>query len=83
MALGRSTATVRHWDEDGVLPPATLRTNAVGPKGRRRVYTHAQITGLQRIAEQEGLFRSNRVYVRRTKFTKLAFELFAALEVGE
>lgn len=82
-ALNRSVATVRHWDENGILPPASLRTDALGPQGRRRVYTHEQIAGLQRIAEQEGLFKSNRVYVRRTKFTSLAFELFKALEVGE
>lgn len=82
-ALGRSVATVRHWDENSILPPASLRTDALGPQGRRRVYTHAQIAGLQRIAEHEGLFRSNRVYVRRTKFTAQAFALFKALEVGE
>lgn len=79
-ALGRSVKTVRHWDQDNILPETYNRTDSSSDHGRWRLYTAAQIAGLQRIARDEGLMNNKRVYVRKTQFTARAQQLFDDLD---
>lgn len=79
MALERKTVTIRHWDQQRIIPPANNFTDSRSEHGRRRLYTRAQIFGLQQIAESEGLLAGKKVFVHKTKFIPRAFALFTAL----
>lgn len=79
MALGRKAITMRHWEQDGVIPKP-LRSVSSSSNGRRRMYTYDQIVGLQQIAKEEGLMSGQRVYVTKTAFGARAEKLFRELE---
>jgi MerR HTH family regulatory protein len=68
--LRRKSNTMRAWHSSGFLPKA--RFHAYG----RRLYTRAQIEGLVRIAEEEGLLRDKRRNPATTHFPQRAKELF-------
>jgi len=80
-ALNRGVSTIRHWDQQNIIPPANIRTDSHSYHARRRIYTHEQISGLQRIAAEEGLLFKRRMWVHRTQFTTRAYKLFADLEI--
>lgn len=78
--LNRSPATVRRWERDGVLPKATYSKRGKDNKhGRRRLYSKEQISGLRRIAGEEGLLDNPKMPIARTKFTSKAVQLFKEL----
>lgn len=82
-ALGRDVKTMRHWDKYQILPPCDSRTLSASEHGRWRLYTHAQLVGLRRIAQEEGLLSGKRVFVQKTSFTVKATELFRSLEADD
>lgn len=80
MALERSPYTIRHWDQAGHLPPPNNYTDSHSEHGRRRLYTHAEISGLQQIAATEGLLFGKKVFVGKTNFRVRAQALLDELE---
>jgi hypothetical protein len=72
-ALHRDSVTVRAWIRKGWLPHAGFQTKPLaGTRGDagRRLWTHAQIEGIARIAEEEGLLSDNPPRIQRTRFTE-------------
>lgn len=67
-ALNRSVVTIRKWEHRGVLPTAPYRFR------NRRLYSKAQIEGVVKIAEEEGI-QQGRSFTS-TQFTQRCFELF-------
>jgi hypothetical protein len=72
-ALRRKSTTMRTWTTNGWLPKARYRLHG------RRLYTQAQIEGLVRIADEEGLLHDKRRNPASTHFPQRARELFAQL----
>lgn len=72
----KSTSGLRQWIAQGIIPDAGTR----GP-GNRRMYTHAQVEGIRRIALEEGLHSTPRANVNFTDFAERAFQHFRDLEV--
>lgn len=79
-ALGRKPVTMRKWERSGIIPKPTFRKPSEDPRGQRRLYTRAQVTGMRKIAEEEGLLREkNQRKVNHTDFTKRVIALFREL----
>jgi hypothetical protein len=83
MALNRSAKTVRRWEERGVIPSAIFRAPSKSVRGKQRLYTRAQVEGMVRIAQEEGLLHSNYQGIRKTRFTEKTIALFAKLAAEE
>lgn len=83
-ALNRRSVTIRKWESDGTIPNATFILPSDDKRGRRRLYTRAQIEGLKRIAQEEGLLEPNAngkwKALEETKFRTRALQLFKELE---
>jgi hypothetical protein len=72
-ALQRDSGTIRRWIRKGWLPNARYKTPAVtGSRGDagRRLWSRAQIEGISRIAEEEGLLTETPARIQRTNFTR-------------
>jgi MerR HTH family regulatory protein len=79
-ALNRASVTIRAWERTGIMPPSGYRHPSLNPRGRRRLYSRAQIEGVVRIAEEEGvLVPGPRVTITDTKFTEKVHMLFVDL----
>lgn len=76
--LGRKAVTMRTWERTRVLPKATFQApNPSGDlRGRRRLYSRAQVEGLLRIAVEEGILGEEGKPVGSTRFTERAFKFF-------
>lgn len=46
-ALDRKPGTLRKWEQDGTIPPATMRDGS-----KRRLYTKEQVEGLKRLCDE-------------------------------
>lgn len=83
-ALNRKSVTIRKWESDGIIPNATFILPSEDSRGRRRLYTRAQIEGLQEIAREEGLLEPNAngkwKAIEATQFKDKALKLFRELE---
>lgn len=79
-ALGRSQATIRGWETNRVIPSPSFKKKGQDSRGTRRLYTRAQIEGLRKIAEEEGLFNNDFRPLKKTNFTQRAFALFQELK---
>jgi hypothetical protein len=83
-ALGREPVTIRKWEADGVIPKPTLVKTSTDPRGRRRLYTKAQVLGLRELAKQEGILSPTGTGkykpITETNFKARALELFRTLE---
>jgi hypothetical protein len=78
-ALHRKTVTIRKWETKGYLPPAQYRSPGEGKK-QDRLYTRDQITGLVKIAQEEGLMDpQKKMRIDQTRFPERAHRLFEAL----
>lgn len=84
-ALGREVVTVRKWETDGTIPlPIYVKNGSDGKHGRRRLYSAAQICGMVRIANEEGIHidqmrprKGQRIkQIQRTRFTERVTALF-------
>ena len=78
-ALGRTAATVREWEANGVIPAARYRTPSKDPKKAKRLYTRAQVEGIVKIAWEEDLMKGDRRAIPETFSTKV-LALFKSLE---
>lgn len=82
MALGgRKAVTIRLWEREGTLPKSRFAKPSDDPRGRRRLYTRAQVEGLVRIAQEEGMFSTHSKPIKQTRFTERAIMLFKELGV--
>lgn len=89
-ALGRSTVTIRSWENKGVFPrsgyrsprPKTTPTFGSEPKGKR-LWTRRQIEGLLRICEEERVITDPHKKPPSKTFTARATELFLRLRLEE
>lgn len=81
VALGnRSPNTLRAWEREGILPKSPYVKQSADPRGRRRMYTRAQVEGLIKIAREEGvLFPQKGLRLSETNFRTRAAELFQLL----
>ena len=80
-ALGRKSATIRKWEREGIIPRATFRQPSDDPRGVRRLYSRAQVEGIVRLANEEGLMNPNvQVTLSKTNFTERVTELFKELK---
>lgn len=88
-ALNRKPVTIRKWEADGFIPKATFIAPSGDKRGKRRLYTEAQILGLVQIAREEGVLEPNArgswKPVTETNFRARAIELFTRLakEISE
>jgi hypothetical protein len=80
-ALGRQPVTIRKWEREGVIPKSTYQSPGRDndPRGRRRLYTRAQIEGIVRIALEEGVLVSHQKPIKTTNFTARVIDLFKRL----
>lgn len=83
-ALQREPVTIRKWETDGVIPKPTLVKTSYDKRGRRRLYTKAQILGLRQLAQEEGILKptGNGKYkaITATNFKARALQLFKELQ---
>jgi hypothetical protein len=77
---GRSPNTLRAWEREGILPKSPYVKPSNDPRGRRRMYTRAQVEGLMKIAKEESVFWPHKGQkLMSTKFSAKAKELFTSL----
>lgn len=75
---GRAAVTMRLWERNGVIPTARMRLSPKNGVGGRRYYTRAQVEGMRRIAQEEGLLEPRARLSPR--FTERVVQLFRDLE---
>lgn len=78
-ALNRQPVTIRAWERERILPPSgwTKPGKDRDVRGRRRIWTRAQIEGVVRIAREEGVLEPGpRINIAKTKFTERVIALF-------
>ncbi|MFE2100865.1 MerR family transcriptional regulator [Streptomyces sp. NPDC059468] len=80
-ALGRQPVTIRKWEREGVIPKSTFQSPGRDGdvRGRRRLYTRAQVEGIVRIAHEEGVLVSHQKPIKDTQFTPRVIALFERL----
>lgn len=76
LALGRRPVTIRKWETEGIIPKALFSAPSEDPRGRRRLYTRAQVEGIVKIAHDEGVFVAHAKSIRSTNFTARVAALF-------
>lgn len=80
--LNRQPVTIRGWENGGILPAPTFsKPGRHGDqRGRRRLWTRAQILGIWKIAREEGVLDPGpRVNIAKTQFTPRVTALFEQL----
>jgi len=76
--LGKSAATIRRWERQGVLPPTPFKQHV--RRGRnRRLYPLPWIDGVVAIAQDENLIGRKPACMKNTNFTARARELHRRL----
>lgn len=77
-ALGRRPPTIRQWEREGIIPLATFQIPGKDDdaRGRRRLYSRAQVEGVVAIAAAEGLFTHRRKPLGQTEFSTKVHDLF-------
>jgi hypothetical protein len=80
-ALGRQPVTIRKWEREGTIPKSTFQAPGRDGdvRGRRRLYTRAQVEGMVRIAAEEGVLVSHQKPIKDTNFTARVIDLFKRL----
>jgi hypothetical protein len=76
--LNRRPVAIRAWETEGVIPKATyVKPGKDGDKrGRRRLYSRAQVEALVRIAAEEGILHDKHKQISRTQFASKVLEAF-------
>lgn len=77
-AIGRKPGTIRKWESLGIIPKATYQIPGRDgdDRGRRRLYSRAQVEGLILICEEEGMYAYGRKPFNETAFKARVLELF-------
>ncbi|KUL44719.1 hypothetical protein ADL22_12305 [Streptomyces sp. NRRL F-4489] len=85
MALNRQPVTIRKWERTGIIPAPTFVVRGKTERGNRRLYTRAQIEGMIRIAEEEGILHheGEGIQISATKFSERVAQLFEDLSASE
>lgn len=83
-ALRRKPVTIRKWEREAVIPKATfVKPGRNGdPRGRRRLYSRAQVEALVEIAESEGILYNLKANISQTGFKRRVFEAFRQIQQG-
>lgn len=76
-ALNRRPVTLRKWERDGTIPRSKYVAPSSDPRGRRRLYTRAQVEGIIRIAREEKILYNLSAPITKTRFTERVKELFS------
>ena len=76
--LNRKPVTIRKWEQQGYIPKATFVKPGANqdPRGRRRLYSRAQVEALVRVAQEEGILGDLHKQVSRTQFQDKALAAF-------
>lgn len=77
-ALNRRPVTIRTWEQKGIIPKATYVKPGINkdPRGRRRLYSRAQVEALVTIAAEEGLLADVHKQISKTQFQRKALDAF-------
>ena len=79
--LNRQTKTLYDWLRKGIVKDTPYRMpGRSDPRGQRRLYTRAQITGLATIAYEEGVLYDLSRKLSETRFSERAWALFEELD---
>lgn len=81
MALNRQPVTIRKWERLGIIPAPTFVIRGKTERGNRRLYTRAQVEGMIRIAQEEGILHheGEGIHISATKFSERVVQLFKSL----
>ncbi|WP_409238329.1 hypothetical protein [Streptomyces sp. PA5.6] len=81
MALNRQPVTIRKWERLGVIPAASFVIRGKTERGNRRLYTRAQVEGMIRIAQEEGILHheGEGIHISTTNFSERVVQLFKSL----
>lgn len=74
--LNRQPVTLRKWEREGIIPKATFSKPSKDPRGRRRLYSRAQVEALVRIAAEEGVLNDIHKQISKTKFSAKVLSAF-------
>jgi hypothetical protein len=77
-ALGRSATTLRRWESQGTIPRSGYTKPSKDSRGRRRLYSRAQVEGIIRIYIDEGVWKTGRI--KGTEFSARVINLFRELK---
>jgi hypothetical protein len=80
-ALNRKPVTLRKWEAAGQLPRSGWQDARVQGKGKRRLYTRAQIEAAVRIAAEEGILVETSRAVSKTRFRDRLIKAWKNLEI--
>jgi hypothetical protein len=80
VALEKRPVTIRLWETKGFIP-TTMRAPSNHQEKRQRIYSRAQIEGIVRIAQEEGILHQAKPRVEKTNFKEKVLDLF--LELAE
>lgn len=80
--LQRSPVTLRKWERNGVIPKATFSKPGANqdPRGRRRLYSRAQVEALQRIAMEEQILYNPNAKISLSSFSTKVWQAFRDLQ---
>ena len=80
--LNRQPKTIYDWLRKDIIPDTPFRMpGRSDPRGQRRLYTRAQITGLMTIAYEERVLYDMHRKLSETRFTERAWALFEELDL--
>jgi hypothetical protein len=76
--LNRKPVTIRKWESEGVIPKATYSKPGINkdPRGRRRLYSRAQVEALVRIAAEEKILDDLHKQISTTQFKPKVLQAF-------
>lgn len=77
-ALGRSATTLRRWETQGIIPRSGYTKPSKDPRGKRRLYSRAQVEGIIRIYVDEDVWKTGRI--KGTEFSARVLNLFKELK---
>lgn len=79
--LNRKPVTIRKWERTGQIPKATFVKPGANqdPRGRRRLYSKAQVEALLRVATEEKILYNLNLQISRTRFRDKVFAAFREL----
>lgn len=77
--LNRTPVTLRKWERKGLIPKATFVLPSSDPRGKRRLYSRAQVEALYRVALEEKILHNPHAQITKTKFTQKIFAAFKEL----
>jgi hypothetical protein len=82
--LNRKPVTIRKWEQEGTIPKATFVKPGANsdPRGRRRLYSRAQIEALIQVAHEEGILTDLHRQISKTQFKVKTWDAFKRIASG-